>query len=80
MFVYNEPTSMVTRIEFFGGGGYMALAFLRKAPVSLMKEGSFSAIGWRWWSTYSAMDDISLSIVLIMGRQGLPFLCIFGNI
>ena len=34
IFVYNEATSMVTRMDPFGGGGWIALTFLRKAPVS----------------------------------------------
>ena len=64
---------MVTRIEFLGVD-LIEFTFLRNAPVSFIYDGSFSAIGWRWWSTNWAILDEAFPIALIIGRPGFPCL------
>ena len=80
MFVYNDLTSMVTRIRVSFGSTGRASIFFTKSVVSLTYDSSSLLNGCKWWSTYPEIFSVWQLTELTTGRPGLSFLWIFGNI
>ena len=38
-----------------------------KPVLSLIYDLSFCTMGWSWWSTYSAIDEVGLFMALVIG-------------
>ena len=78
MFVYRLLTSIVTKIAPLGTV-LISSNLLMKFVVSFMYHLSFCTIGWRWWSTYSAIDEVGLFMALVIGLPGKFSLWTFGS-
>ena len=78
MFVYRLLTSIVTKIAPLGAV-LISSNLLMKFVVSLMYDLSFCTIDWRWWSTYSAIDEVGLFMTLVIGLPGMFSLWTFDS-
>ena len=68
----------MTKRAFGGRGGRLSIVW-RKAVVSLMYEGIVVVRGWRKWSTKAESLSVGESQPDMMGRPGVPVLCILGS-
>ena len=75
--VYNDFTSIVTKIELTGIEKLFAL--LIKWFVSFIYEEICFTKGWRWWSTNLEISDMSHPGEFITGLSGLFGLWIFSE-
>ena len=62
-----------------GGRGGRSSIVLRKAVVSLIYEGIVVVRGCRKWSTKAESLSVGESQPDMMGRPGVPVLCILGS-